>query len=185
MSSEIALLKVLSKLKTTPRTGWTRCGITENPETIGAHSFGVALITWLLSRENEIDTKKAIEIALVHDLLEAYTGDITPLDLERTAKRNQLEQAAILELEEILPEEIKDEIIPLIREFREQETPESIIVKEADRLDTAFQAFFYEERRYGDHPKDSVFSNFFEFAREICKEGYSKKLLEEIEALRQ
>jgi len=177
-------LRIISKLKITPRTGWIRCRVSGNPETIGAHSFGVALLSWIIGEERGLDTAKAVKMALAHDLLEAYTGDITPSDIDLVAKKETLEQEAISKLGHLLPENMKAEMLLLIRELRDGRSPESRIVKQSDRLDTAFQAFIYEETAYRDHPRDSVFSGFFDFAKEAHLDGYSQKLLEEIERMR-
>ena len=180
----VDFLKAVSRLKTTSRAGWVRCRVPGTPETIGAHSFGVAVLAWILSEELGLDTTKAVKMALTHDLLEAYTGDITPYDVNLVAKREILEQNAVSELEKILPIKVKSEMLLLIRELREEGSPESRVVKQADRLDTAFQAFAYEEIVYGGHPEDSAFFGFFDLAKGARLEGYAQRLLREIERMR-
>lgn len=78
------MLQQLHQLKQLPRTGWAVRGIPV-VETVGAHSYGVALWTlWLAQRQNlrepgSIDVAKALSMALVHDLPESSTGDLMPI----------------------------------------------------------------------------------------------------------
>ncbi len=72
------LVDALGSLKETPRTGWLDRGIpAEDTESVADHSFGVALLAWLLAPE-ELDRAGVVELAMVHDLAEAAGGDITP-----------------------------------------------------------------------------------------------------------
>ncbi|KAL0234649.1 hypothetical protein PCE1_001685 [Barthelona sp. PCE] len=58
-------------LKSMPRLGWG------DRETILEHTFGVCFWTTVL-RPSNIDVMTAVRFALVHDLAEAFTGDIHP-----------------------------------------------------------------------------------------------------------
>ncbi|WP_457743107.1 HD domain-containing protein, partial [Thermococcus sp.] len=74
------LLLELGNLKRLPRTGWLLRGV-PNPESIADHSFRVALITLFLADELkargvEVNTEKALKIALLHDIGETRITDI-------------------------------------------------------------------------------------------------------------
>jgi len=117
---------------------------------------------------------------LVHDLLEGITGDITPND-KSYKKKKTIEKKAIPKLKKILPAELKNDVENLIEEFIEGKTRESQIVMQADKLDTAFQAYLYERKKFGKNIKDSDLSSFFDFP---VREKFSKELLDYIKSLR-
>lgn len=137
----VGLFRHVQKLKTTPRSGWLSFDI-EKPESIAAHSYGVALLAWVLSKGKEMDSEKIIKMALVHDLGEALAGDLTPHDKEY--KRESLIVAE--KLEEIvspLPEGLRDEMLSLYDELVAKKTEEARIVDMADDLDRALTASEY------------------------------------------
>lgn len=77
MRNIVGFLIEASKLKEMPRTGWVWRSV-KNPETVADHTFSMAVMSWVLSQQMGLSAKKAIKIALAHDLCEVYAGDITP-----------------------------------------------------------------------------------------------------------
>lgn len=183
MKELIKFLDYISKLKLTVRTGWDMRKVPDIKETIGSHSFGVVFISWIMAKKENVDVEKTIKIALVHDLLEGIMGDLTPLDKNYHIK-DILEKEALKKLDNLLPEELKSEVKSLFNELLENKTKESAIVTEADKLDTAFQAYLYEKKIYGKNIDSSNFSEFFDFAQKKCKSDFSKNFLEQIKSLR-
>jgi putative hydrolase of HD superfamily len=120
---------------------------------------------------------------LIHDLLEGLIGDLTPYDKNYRIKEI-LEREAIIKLENLLPEALKNDIKKLIEELLESKTKESQIVMQADKLDTAFQAYLYEKEKYGKYIENSDLTEFFESVEKVCKKGFSKELLDYIRILR-
>ena len=80
----IDFFKIVGKLKSEKRKGWIQQGVkTERIESVADHVFMTTLITLALEdhwREQGLDANKMIKMALIHDLPEALTGDITPRD---------------------------------------------------------------------------------------------------------
>ena len=72
----------IGRLKSIPRAGWLHRGVpAEQTESVADHSFRVAVLAWLASAEIEsLDRDRVIRLALLHDLAESITGDITPYD---------------------------------------------------------------------------------------------------------
>ncbi len=68
------------KLKALPRRGWIVRGI-KNPETIADHSFTVALMVWILGQKKKINLRRALKMALIHEICAVYAGDYTPQDV--------------------------------------------------------------------------------------------------------
>ena len=73
----LALLHRSEPLKHLPRSGWLDRDVAQ-PESVAAHSWRLALLAWLSAEAQGIDAGRAMILALVHDLAEAITGDLTP-----------------------------------------------------------------------------------------------------------
>ena len=67
----------LQTLEDLPRTGWCQHGV-PRPESVAGHGFGTALLALALgpSVQPELDTDRAVSLALLHDVGEAWTGDL-------------------------------------------------------------------------------------------------------------
>ncbi len=169
----VELFRHIQQLKTTPRTGWLRHDI-DKPESIAAHSYGVALLAWVLAEGKGVDTEKMLKMALIHDLGEALAGDITPHDKEY--KRESLIVGEKLkEIVSPLPEVLKKEMLSLYGELIAMKTAEAKIVDMADDLDLALTAAEYQKsgpdlREFLDVDE----SNFTESGKELIK--YLKRL---------
>lgn len=75
----IELLHRIEPLKHLPRTGWVDRGVHE-PESVASHSWRLALLAWISAEAQGLDAENSMRLALVHDLPEAITGDLTPFD---------------------------------------------------------------------------------------------------------
>ncbi|MDC0055628.1 HD domain-containing protein [Deltaproteobacteria bacterium] len=128
------LLEAL-KLKSLPRTGWLRAGI-ENPESVAAHSWGVAWLCMVLCPK-ELNKLKVLEIALIHDLAEVRIGDITPYDGIDVPEKHKMESAAFVEMTEQLCNRQH------LRDLWNEQSAEADFVKQMDKLDMALQAQEY------------------------------------------
>ncbi len=129
------------KLKRLPRTGWVECGVPD-PESVADHSFRVTLIAMILADERGLDTLKAVRMALLHDLAEAETGDLTPPQKEADpAGFKRAEEAAMSRMLAKLPHEY----LTAWREFSEGSTAEARLVRDADKLEMVMQAAEYRE----------------------------------------
>ena len=129
------LLEVLG-LKALPRAGWARVSV-ENPESVAAHSWGVAWLALVLLPPH-LDRARALSYAVLHDLPEVRVGDITPADGVSRAEKHTREQAAAESLFSTRPD-----LLDLWQAYERQEDPESRFVRQLDRLDMALQAVHY------------------------------------------
>ena len=76
-------LRMAAGLKKIPRQGWIdKAGISESvdPESVADHSnqYSVAVMAMLFGDNAKMDTCKMIRMALLHDIAESITGDLTP-----------------------------------------------------------------------------------------------------------
>jgi putative hydrolase of HD superfamily len=126
-------------LKRVTRAGWIRHGI-PTPESVAAHSWGVAwLVTVLLPPG--MDLGRALSYAVLHDLAEVRTGDITPHDRVSAASKAELEDRAMASLTNALPAHL----YATWRAYEAQADDEARFVRQLDRLDMAIQAVAYQE----------------------------------------
>jgi putative hydrolases of HD superfamily len=133
------------QLKHEIRRGWNKRGIPkEQCESILDHSFGVALLGYILSEQyfKDLDKGKLLKMALLHDLPELISQDITPLDGISSDEKRKREYKACNQLFGELP---NGEIyIALWTEYEEQTTPEARLVYQLDKLEMGIQALVYE-----------------------------------------
>ena len=149
-------INLIGKLKELQRSGWIRKGI-ENAETVAAHSHGVAMLV-LLFAPTHLDKEKCLKLAIIHDLQEAFVGDITPFDGISKEEKDRREKKAVQEMAQNLNfAELKD----LFAEYEAQQTPEARFVKDMDRLDAVLQAKYYDNCQ---RTQDKIFAEFYEYA---------------------
>jgi putative hydrolase of HD superfamily len=130
MMKEIAdFLFEVGMLKRTPRSGWQFLG--SGGESVADHVFRTAMIAFVLARlDDSIDLSKVLRLALTHDLAEARTGDLNYMNQKYVSVD---ENAAVESMAEDLP--FGDELRSLHEEYQEQNSPESIAVRDADQLE--------------------------------------------------
>ena len=131
----LEILQVAARLKTTPRHCETAPG---RAESVADHSWRIALMAMLLTPEfPEADMNKVIRMCLIHDLGEAFTGDIPTFD--KTEADVQKEDDLYAAWVDTLPPETKAEFSSLLAEMNALETMEAKIYKALDGLEAVFQ----------------------------------------------
>ena len=143
--SAVAFMKIAMRLKTTPRTGWTKKGIA-HPESVGDHCLMTGMLALPLARARGLDEAKVFRMAALHDAGESIIGDIVRergavSHTEQQAAKHVHETAAIAKLFDLTHDA---ETKAVLIEFLEQKTPEAKLVKECDKLEMLFQALEYE-----------------------------------------
>ena len=150
----------LGRVKMIPRSGWISHGISlQEVESVADHSFSTAVLAMLLAdlevaNGRRINIERVLRLALLHDLPEALTFDISKSYLEYLGMRgeaikSELEQAAWKHLiKGIEKGAIRKRYTRLQSEFNAEQTVESMIVHAADRLDLLLQIVEYRRRGY-------------------------------------
>ncbi len=129
----ISILSVAAKLKTTPRHCWTEPG---RQESVADHTFRLALMAMLLSGEEAFagtDMNKVIRMCLIHDLGEAFTGDI-PAFLKGGSDEKK-EEEIFGSWVGTFPQPQKSEWEKLLGEMEALETKEARTYKALDKLE--------------------------------------------------
>jgi len=131
------ILSVAEKLKCTTRHCVTS---TRREESVAEHSWRLALMAMLLKDEEEFktaDMDKVIRMCLIHDLGEAFTGDI-PTFL-KTAGDEAAEKGVFEAWVASLPSPQREEFAALLGEMSAMETREAKIYKALDKMEAVIQ----------------------------------------------
>ena len=132
------LLKILSvaeKLKCNTRHCYTSSG---RRESVAEHSWRISLMAMLLTKEfPEADMDKVIRMCLIHDMGEAFTGDIPTF--EKTNADTRKEDDILLNWVNTLPEDAREEWAALLTEMNAMETQEAKIYKALDKMEAVIQ----------------------------------------------
>ncbi|MCR4638574.1 HD domain-containing protein [Ruminococcus sp.] len=131
----LEILHVAERLKDTPRHCTTSKRRTES---VAEHSWRMAVMAVLLRNEfPDTDTDKVMEMCVIHDLGECFTGDIPTFvktDSDRT-KEDQL----LDEWVRSLPADVSERFTALFKEMNEQKTAEAKLFKAIDKLEALIQ----------------------------------------------
>jgi putative hydrolase of HD superfamily len=169
----------VERLKRVPRSGWWYYGIVD-PESVADHSFAVVFFTYLLchlineSEDLKIDTHRAVEMALLHELGECRLGD-----LQREARRflgegevEEAERSVVKEITEGLGS-VGERVRDVYDEFLQGKTLEARLVHFVDKFELLMQALLY--RKFGHRNLRSILDG-----QSDLLERFKSPLLEEI-----
>lgn len=174
-------MAVAVRLKDTTRHCYTEKG---RHESVAEHCWMAALMAFFLQDEfPEADMDKLIRMCLIHDLGEAFTGDIPTF--EKTEENERTEEQLLREWVAALPKVCRDEMTSLYDEMERRESLEAQIYKAIDNLEAVIQHNFsdlstwipreYElNKTYGD---DKVaFSPYLTALREEVRQDTLRKI---------
>lgn len=177
-------LHTAERLKDATRHCYTSLG---RHESVAEHSWRAALTAfWLQDEFPEADMNKVIKMCLIHDLGEAFTGDIPTF--EKTSAHEQREGELLGAWVDALPEPYAGEMRALYREMAARESLEARIYKAIDSLEAVIQHNesplntwvpheYSLNLTYGD---DKVaFSDYLSRLRQAVREDTLKKISEE------
>ncbi len=161
-------------LKNVMRQGWIEKAGIARPESVADHSYATSIITMALAdADGRLDAGRAIRMALLHDLAECITGDITPGRMSRDEK-DALERKAMDSILDRLPEPLRGTYDDIWQEYLERKTPESILVHDADHLEMVLQA-----GRYADRMSAGTLDAFLESGRRGVSGGRAAGIVRE------
>lgn len=176
MKELFEFLMRMQELKEIKRSGWELRGI-EHGENIPDHMFSVALMAFVFAERKNLNTEKAMKLALVHDICEVISGDIsTRMDENDQPMSNKqkhaVEENALKELIKELEPGLKNGIMQLWEEFEKGESEEAKLVKQLDKMDMALQALYYEKHNRNKKSLDEFFG--------VCKKKIKDEELVQI-----
>ena len=137
------------KLKAVKRTGWVISGI-RNPEHVGDHSYGTALLAYMFAKRMGLDADKCAIMGVIHDINEVITGDIaTRLDKRKQkvpdAAKKRLQRRSELKMLSYLGASDRKHLRKLLDELHECKSREARLVKQVDKLEWVIQLVAYHK----------------------------------------
>ena len=131
----LEILHTAEKLKDTPRHCTTSRG---KPESVAEHSWRTALMALLLRTEfPDADMDKVINMCVIHDLGECFTGDIPTFVKTNTDRIT--EDQLLHQWVASMPSELSGQLSELYAEMEAQVTAEAKIYKALDKLEALIQ----------------------------------------------
>ena len=128
-------MHVAERLKQIERHSWSSSG---RRESVAEHSWRIALMAAFMRDEfSDVDMDRVIEMCLIHDLGECFTGDI-PSFLKTEADERQ-EESLLDEWVRSLPEPYAVRLHGLFAEMEALQTKEAKIYKALDKMEAVLQ----------------------------------------------
>ena len=141
----LEFFSIIMNLKNIKRSGWyKRLGITK-PESVADHSYSVAFLSMIISDLEKYNSKKVLQMSLLHDLAESAMGDFTPEN--RPINKYKIENQIMIKILCHLPKYIRKTYLDLWNEYNEKKTRESILVHNVDKFELAYQAIIYSKNK--------------------------------------
>ena len=134
IASVLAFLDQANRLKDTLRSGHTPEG---RQESTAEHSWRLCLLAIMFSGNLEgVDLLRLIKICIVHDLGEAISGYVPAVDQRPGDDRAERERTDLMTLCTPLPDDLKTEIMSLWDEYAAASSPEAVMAKGLDKIET-------------------------------------------------
>lgn len=176
-------LHVAERLKDATRHCYTSGG---RHESVAEHSWRITLMAYFLRDEfPEADMDKVIRMCLIHDLGEAFTGDI-PTFL-KTAADEEKEERLLYAWVDALPQPCRGEMRALYEEMAARETVEAKIYKALDNLEAVIQHNESDLSTWGENEfslnltygaDKAAFSPYLTALRAVVREETERKIEE-------
>lgn len=169
----IEALGVAERLKDATRHCYTRNG---RHESVAEHCWMMTLMAFFMKDEfPEVDMDKVIKMCIIHDLGEAFTGDIPTF--EKTRANEQTEEELLHKWVHTLPENYAVEMLALYDEMAKRETAEAKVYKAIDSLEALIQHNISDLSTW--IPKEYELNKTYADDK-VAFSGYLKELREEI-----
>ncbi len=137
LNSILNFLRSAEQLKNTLRSAHTSEG---REESTAEHTWRLCLMAMLLAENYpDLDQLKLLKLCIIHDLGEAVSGDIPAIHQVAGVDKSIEERKDFLSLVELLPANLKSELISLWDEYEAAQTFEAKLAKALDKIETVLQ----------------------------------------------
>lgn len=134
LGEQLRFLVEIDRLKTVLRQSVLAAD--RRRENDAEHSWHLALMVLVLAEhaDEPIDAGRAVELVLIHDLVEIHAGDVPYYDTAARAAKEQRERDAAQRLFALLPADQAARMHERWEEYEAQATPEARFAHAVDRL---------------------------------------------------
>lgn len=138
----LAVVRLAERLKCTLRHSWLSDG---RHESVAEHSWRMSLMALLVAPHLnvKVDVERLLKTVIVHDLVEAIAGDGPVFDFiddgAARARKIQMEEDAMKQIVNMLPDINGAEVEQLWQEFENASTDEARVAKALDKLEAQIQ----------------------------------------------
>lgn len=177
----LKITEVAGRLKDTTRHCYTPGG---RKESVAEHTFRISLMAYFIKDEfPNADIDKVIRMCLIHDLGEAFTGDIPSFNKTDTDEKR--EEKLLFDWVKSLPAPYSSEMAELYREMSALETLEAKIYKALDATEAVIShnessLSTWSENEYTLNlvygTDKTAFSKYLSDFRALLKEETEKKI---------
>jgi putative hydrolase of HD superfamily len=146
----IQFSELLTKLQQTERV--IRVCASDRFENDVEHSYMLALLGWYFIEKGKLklDSNKVVKYALVHDLVEAYAGDVYLYEADAEIRKNKhkKEQEAAARIKKEFPDFL--ELHALIESYESRADDESKFVYALDKVQPVIQIYLDKGRTWNE-----------------------------------
>ncbi len=137
----LEFLHIAENLKKLTRHSWLSDG---RRESVAEHTWRMSLMFLLIEPHLgvAVDSKKTLEMIIIHDIIEALVGDIPAFeqfDAETKLRKIKMETEAIDEIRRTLDNETGEKFYSLWHEFENKESNEAKVANAIDKLEVQIQ----------------------------------------------
>ncbi|MCB2053195.1 MAG: HD domain-containing protein [Geminicoccaceae bacterium] len=141
IEARLTFLREAERLKDVLRSAHTRSG---RQESSAEHSWRLCLWAMVFAdmavgAGRTLDRTRLLELCVLHDLGEAISGDVPATRQHADDGRAARERADLQTLSAALPAHLRAHFLALWDEYRDAATPEAVLVKGLDKLETIMQ----------------------------------------------
>lgn len=162
-------------------------------ENSAEHSWHLALLALTLQEyaNEKVDLIRVIKMMLIHDIVEIDAGDTFAYDTVGSLDKEERETKAANRLFGMLPDEQKQEMLELWREFEDRVTPEAKFAAGLDRLHPMLHNYYTDGAAWKKHgiTRDRVIQRnsliedgseaLWEYAQRFIQDAVDKGILPE------
>jgi 5'-deoxynucleotidase YfbR-like HD superfamily hydrolase len=141
LSGAADFLHEMGQLKKVRRAGWFFAGVSD-PETVAEHTFRAAIVGLALGHLAGADPARTAALCLLHDSAESRIGDIEAVGRAYVATASP--EAVNAHQTSAMPEALAQVFQDLVREYEAEDSAESHLAHDADKLEALLQAREYQ-----------------------------------------
>ncbi len=168
----LIFMRRAENLKNTLRLAFTSTG---KRESAAEHSWRLCLLAMACAGYfPDLNLEKCFKLAILHDLPEAICGDVPAIYQEKHKEKFTMEQDALVDIVQSLPEQLRREMLELWQEYNAATTNEAIFIKALDKLETLMQ------HNQGKNPPDFNYAFNLTYGVECTSKNEFFALLREI-----